>query len=80
MTPAERAVLARYPDAECWRDGAKGEFWRQWRYVIMTRTPSAATMTLRPDTDRSGDFVVGTGPTPDAAWADAAARLTTEGK
>lgn len=66
MTAAERAVLARYPDAECWRDLT----WQRDGNGSVTTT----AYTIFEDPDERAT-VLGTGPTPDAAWADAASRL-----
>ena len=62
MTPAERAVLARYPDAECWQRSIMtgyAVYSKGWNHIEEAR-------------------LLGTGPAPDAAWANAAARLDIE--
>lgn len=64
MTPAERAVLARYPDAECWRRYDAGA---NVQYYV-----TQATL----ENERAVVQTLGTGPTPSEAWANAAAWLT----
>lgn len=68
MTPAERVVRARYPDAECWLTGVvvKEYVVREWGGDNVDSGWSGAGWLAGP--------TLGTGPTPDAAWADAAAR------
>ena len=66
MSPAERAVLARYPDAECWRTMSYPKLEHPVLHYEVSRDDGVNLHSL------------GIGRTSDAAWADAAARLDIE--